>query len=153
MKQLLGEYACKIDAKGRLRLPSSLMAHFEPDESRTFVVNRGFEKCLTMYPEKVWDKITVEINELNQYDEKSRKFRRYFYRGATRVTPDSADRLNLPNSLLEWAGIKGEVVLSAVNDLIEIWAKDRWDAALEEEPEDFSALAQSVLGNKKSEAE
>lgn len=149
MKQLLGEYACKIDAKGRMRLPSALMGHFEEGESHTFVINRGFEKCLMMYPEKVWETITVEINELSQYDEKSRKFRRYFYRGATRVTPDSADRLNMPNNLLEWASIGNEVVLSAVNDRIEIWPKAEWDKTLDDEPEDFGQLAQTVLGNKK----
>lgn len=149
MKQLLGEYACKIDAKGRMRLPSALMKYFEEDDSRAFVVNRGFEKCLVMYPEKVWEAITVEINELSQYDEKSRKFRRYFYRGATTVTPDSADRLNMPKTLLEWAEIGNEVVLSAVNDRVEVWAKGQWDAMLDDEPEDFGKLAQSVLGNKK----
>ena len=150
MKQLLGEYTCKIDAKGRMRLPSALMAHFEEGDSNTFVINRGFDKCLMMYPIKVWETITVEINELSQYDEKSRKFRRYFYRGATRVTPDSAERVNMPNTLLQWASIENEVVLSAVNDRIEVWPKSVWEESLDDEPEDFGQLAQSVLGNKKT---
>jgi len=51
MVQLLGEYDCKIDAKGRLRMPSALLKQLGELESYKFVVNRGFEKCLMLYPE------------------------------------------------------------------------------------------------------
>jgi len=89
MPQLLGEYDCKIDAKGRLRMPSGLLKQLGESESYTFVINRGFEKCLMLYPEEVWNKITKEIDQLNIFDEKKRQFVRYFYRGATTVNTDS----------------------------------------------------------------
>lgn len=147
MPQLLGEYECKIDPKSRMRLPSGLISQLG-EEKPAFVVNRGFENCLMLYPEKVWEEITQEVNALNQYDRRNREFVRYFYRGAQRLELDGADRVLLPKRLLEYAGIEHDAILVAVNDRIEMWAKDKYDQMLDAEPEDFSDLAQVVLGDK-----
>jgi MraZ protein len=147
VQQLLGEYECKVDAKGRMRLPTGLINQLE-EIKPTFVVNRGFENCLMLYPEKVWDEISKEVNALNQYDRRNREFVRYFYRGAQRLVLDSADRVLLPKRLLEYAGVEKDVILAAVNDKIEIWAKDKYDVMLDDEPQDFSDLAQNVLGDQ-----
>jgi len=144
--QLLGEFDCKIDAKGRMRMPSGLINQLGEREKYTFVINRGFEKCLMLYPLEVWDRITAEINQLNLYNKKNRNFVRYFYRGAHEVTLDSADRILLTKRLVEYAGIDKDVILMAYNDRIEIWAKDEYDSMLDEEPDDFSDLAEDVLG-------
>lgn len=148
IKQLLGEYDCKIDAKGRMRMPSGLIAQLgESEETHTFVINRGFEQCLMIYPEIVWDKITAEINQLNLYNRKNRNFVRYFYRGAHKVSMDAADRILVTKRLLEYAGIERDVILSAYNDRIEIWAKDAYEEMMADEPDDFSDLAEEVLGS------
>ena len=65
IKQLLGEYECKLDAKGRLRVPSGLISQLGEGEKQKFVVNRGFEKCLVLYPLPLWRKISAEIDALN----------------------------------------------------------------------------------------
>ncbi len=148
MIQLLGEYPCKVDPKGRLRLPSGLLDQLPVEEQDQFVVNRGLERCLMLYPKRVWDERSALVNELNDFDTQARLFKRAFYRGATPLKRDGSDRLNLPNQLLEWAGIgEGEVVLAAVNDKIEIWAAAAYEAQMEEEL-DMAQLAQSVMGNK-----
>ncbi len=146
MQQLLGEYECKIDPKGRLRLPTDLVNQLGEGQSHGFVVNRGFEKCLMLYPEPVWERITNEINQLNLYNKKNRNFVRYFYRGAQKLEMDSADRILITKRLLEYAGIDKDVILSAYNDRIEIWAQDQYDQMLDSEPDDFSDLAEDVLG-------
>jgi len=146
--QLLGEYDCKIDAKGRMRMPTGLISQLGATEGKAInlVINRGFEQCLMIYPENVWEKITAEINQLNLYNKKNRDFVRYFYRGAHKVTLDSADRVLVTKRLLEYAGIDKEIILSAYNDRIEMWAKDQYDQMLDDEPDDFSDLAEDVLG-------
>ncbi len=146
MQQLLGEYECKMDPKGRLRMPTDLISQLGEGQSHSFVVNRGFEKCLMLYPEPVWDKITNEINQLNLYNKKNRDFVRYFYRGAQKLEVDGADRILITKRLLEYAVIDKDVILSAYNDRIEIWAKDQYDLLMDEEPDDFSDLAEDVLG-------
>ena len=145
-RQLLGEYECKLDAKGRMRLPTGLINQLGEGQSHTLVINRGFEKCLVLYPEDVWKKISGEIDALNIYNKKNRDFARYFYRGAQELTMDSADRILLPKRLMEYAGIENDVILSAYNGRIEVWSKDEYDRMMEDEPIDFSDLANDVLG-------
>jgi len=146
MSQLLGEYECRIDEKCRMRLPSGLISQLGQRESYAFVVNRGFEKCLMLYPEEVWTKTTEDVNNLNVYSKKNRELVRYFYRGAQKVEMDSADRILVSRRLLEYAGIDREVILSAFNDRIEIWAKEVYDKLMDDEPADFSDLAEEILG-------
>lgn len=148
IKQLLGEYECKLDAKGRLRVPSGLISQLEGEEGakQKFVINRGFEKCLVIYPLPLWNKISAEIDALNLYNKKNRDFARYFYRGAQEIEVDSADRLLLPKRLIEYAGMEKEVVLSAYNGRIEAWAGNEYDSLIDDEPVDFSDLANDVLG-------
>ena len=148
MPQLIGEYDCKIDAKGRMRMPAQLLRQLGGETTHSFVINRGFEKCLMIYPEVNWLKITKEIDNLNVYDVKQRQFIRYFYRGASKVTTDSAERVLFPKRLMEYAGLEKEVVLFAYNDRIEVWDTKAYDQMLNEEPEDFSALAQEVMAGK-----
>jgi MraZ protein len=147
MKKLIGEFDCKIDEKGRLKLPAPLLKQLGDGTSFTFVINRGFENNLMMYPESVWDTISGQVDKLNQYVKKNREFVRYFYRGATKVETDSSERILINKKLLEYAAIDKEVVLFAYNDRIEIWSQANYDSVMNEEPLDFSDLAEEVLGN------
>ena len=146
MPQLLGEYECKIDAKGRMRMPSPLIRQLGSEGTHTFVINRGIEKCLTLYPKSVWEKIRLKVSRLNTYVKKNRDFIRYFYRGASEVVLDGSDRILFSKRLTEYAGINKDVILFAVNDRIEIWAKENFDQLMDEEPADFSDLAEDVMG-------
>ena len=150
MQQFLGEFECKVDAKGRLKLPSVLIRQLEGEQT-AFVVNRGFEKCMVLYPKKVWDKISGEINQLNMYVKKNRDFARYFYRGATELALDSSERVNLPKRLLQYAGVEKELIVFAYYNRIELWAKDEYDQLLEDEPTDFADLAEDVMGGLEQE--
>lgn len=153
IKQLLGEYECKVDAKGRMRMPSGLIAQLGENIAHVFVINRGFEQCLMLYPEPVWGRITNEINQLNLYNKKNRDFVRYFYRGAQKVGLDTADRILVSKRLLEYAAIDKDVVLLAYSDRIEMWAAGQYQQLLEEEPADFSDLAEDVLGKANGKPE
>lgn len=149
MFQLTGEYECKMDPKGRVKLPAGLIRQLSATGNLSFVMNRGFEKCLMLYPKEVWEKKTQEVNNLNIYIPKQRQFIRYFYRGATELTTDTADRILIPKNLNEYAGLGKEVMLFAYHEQIEIWAKDRYAEMLGSEPEEFSELAAEVFGSGK----
>jgi len=147
MYQFTGEYECKVDAKGRMRLPSALIRQLGEGIEKQFVLNRGFEKHLMLYPKEVWDKKTKEINQLNIYNSRHRNAIRYFYRGATELSLDSADRVLIPKSLMEYGGIDKEVVLFAYAEQIELWSKEAYEAMLANEPEDFSSIADEIFGD------
>lgn len=150
MANFIGEFDCKLDVKGRLMMPSGLRKQLDPEAQEKFVVNRGFEKCMVLYPKNEWDKISAEVNQLNQYVKKNRDFIRYFYRGATEMSLDSTGRLLFPKRLMEYAEINKEAVLFAYSDRIEVWNKELYDNLLTDEPEDFSELAEEVMGNKET---
>lgn len=144
---LLGEYDVALDSKGRFRLPSGLLKSLGDRDTLKFVVNRGLGGCLTLYPKPVWDTIKQEVDELSEYNQKNLAFKRAFYAGATEVLPDSADRLLLPKRLLARANAEKNIVLSARNDRIEIWAEAVYEQLLEDEPDDLAALAEEVFGD------
>lgn len=104
-----------------------------------------------MYPEKVWDRIVEGVNDLNVYRQKDRNFIRYFFRGVNSVTTDSADRVLIGKNLLDYAGIEKDAVLFAYLDRIEIWDKETYYGMLDAEPEEFSQLAEQVLGGGSSD--
>jgi len=148
MIQLLGEFDCKLDAKGRLMVPSKLVKQLPNVEDEGLVINRGFEKHLVIYPKKVWEGIVEELGKLNPYEQKTREFIRYFTRGATDLSMDATGRVNLPKSLLESVGIEinTEIVLACQFDKIELWSKNAYEALFDKEPADFANLAEEVMG-------
>jgi len=143
--QLTGEYECKMDAKGRIRLPSDLLQQLG-DESIMFTINRGYEKHLMLYPKDVWEAKTKDINQLNIHNTTERQVIRYFYRGASKLKIDSSDRILLPKSLISYAGLKKDVILFAYQEQIEIWSKKNYDIMLNSEPDNFSIIADEVFG-------
>ncbi len=146
--QFLGEYEVKLDAKGRLVLPAALLRQLPPEAGGKLVVNRGIEKCLVLYPANEWDAQMAELNKLNPYVKENREFVRYFLRGATPVELDSANRILLPKHLLEHGQIDKDLVLAGNLNNIEIWSKPLHSQMLNSEPDDFSALAEKVMGGR-----
>lgn len=144
---LHGEFICRLDAKGRVKMPSILLRQLGGSGPHTFFVNRGFEKCLMIYPEKVWEQNLERIKQLNVYRVEERNFIRYFFRGVSNLTTDSAERILINKSLLEYIGADREVILFAYLDRIELWDKKSYEAILSEEPSDFAQLAERVLGS------
>ena len=147
MQRLTGEYDVKLDSKGRFRLPSQLIRQLGGSDNHQFVVNRGFEKHLTLYPKPVWDELTDKLDKLSLFKANQRKFVRYFYRGASELGLDSSDRILLPKSLQEYAEIEKDLVLFAYKDRIEVWAKAEYGDMIGDEPDDFSSFAEDVTGN------
>lgn len=149
MTQFLGEFECKLDPKGRVMLPAGLKKQLSPEAQDRFVINRGFEKCLVIYPLNEWKIISAEVNKLNLYTKKNRDFARYFFRGATELTLDGTSRILIPRPLLEYAAIDKELILFAYSNRIEVWSKSQYDALLTDEPDDFAILAEEVMGRTK----
>ena len=146
MPGLVGEYECKLDAKGRFLFPSGLRKQLDATALEVFMVNKGFENCLTIYPMNEWDKVSAKISKLNLFKPKNRMFYRLFHQGAKQLTLDKAGRILIPTALMERIGLKKEVMLTAYNDRIEIWDRAEYLAMMDENIVDFSDLADEVMG-------
>ncbi len=144
----LGEYEVTLDAKGRFLLPAALKKQLPEGENTHFVINRGFEKCLTLYPRQSWEPLYAKLSALNDFDQNTRNFRRMFLNGATEVDFDSAGRILLPSNLKEYAGLGKDIILTSAIDKIEIWSKESHKQFFESySPNDFSSIAQQVMVN------
>ena len=146
MTGFLGEFEATMDAKGRFLLPAGLKKQLPETELGSFVINRGFEKCLTMYPQSSWAPIFSNISKLNDFDPKVREFRRWFLNGAIDMEMDSAGRLLVPKNLMDHAGLTKDIVLVSAVNKIEIWDKEQYQSLFATfSNEAFSELAAKVM--------
>ena len=145
----LGEYEVTFDAKGRFLLPVGLKKQLPEDAGDKFVIARGFEKCLTLYPKKNWDPIMAELIKVNDYKAENREFLRYFTMGAAETELDSAGRLLVPPNLKAYAALEKDVVLVSVINKIEIWDKSKYQQFFDSfSLEKYSDLAEKVMGGR-----
>lgn len=145
MTILHGEYECRIDDKGRIILPAGLKKQIPPEAQEKFVINRGFENCLTMYPMNEWIEVSRDVNQLNLFVKDHRIFARNFNRGATELQLDASNRVLIPKTLLEYARVQKDLILSAFSNRIEVWAKEEYEQHLKMSDEEYADLAEKVM--------
>lgn len=149
MSKFQGEYEATIDSKGRFLMPAAVKKQL-PESENSFTISRGAGNCLTLYPKSTWDKILNKISGLNDLDPRVIVFKRNFLRGATEVSLDSAGRLNLQQSLKEYAGIEKDIVVFGVLSRFEIWDKTKYNQMFENTTEDnLSENARAILDEYK----
>lgn len=149
MLHLTGTYECKVDAKGRLMMPTALKKQLAPELQAGFVLKRAvFQPCLELYPMVEWDLLMQKINKLNRFVKKNNDFIRRFTAGVKLVEVDSAGRLLIPKDLVVFAGIDKNIVLSSAVNIIEIWDKDGYEKVITGDDDDFADLAEDVMGTE-----
>ena len=146
-----GQYEIKIDAKGRLKLPADLLRQIPEEMRKSYVLNKGLDNCLRLYPAQQWKEITEEMTkQLSYFKNEDRKFLKYFYQGATNIELDGSDRILVPKRLQDLVSIQSDIVINAYHDAIEIWGREAYYADLKE-PENFADMADAIwskLSNK-----
>lgn len=153
MRPIFGEFECKIDSKGRFVLPSGLKKQLPEDSQKDFVINRGLDECLVLYPLAVWEAELQRIHSRNQYIEKNRAFARKFMNGATPLELDGSSRVLVPKRLMGHASLQKEIVLVASFDRVEIWGKEAYEKWLSSDKWDMEALSEEVMGGGDGQGE
>ena len=147
MTSLIGEFECKVDAKGRFMFPVNLRKQLEEVFDKGFVINRNLhQKCLVLYPINEWNKLNKKLSKLNRLIKANDVFVRKFTGGATAADADNTGRVLLPKPLVEYASIATDIKVLGSNNVIEIWDKKLYDQFLSQDV-DIEKLAEDVLGN------
>lgn len=146
MRPIFGEYECKVDSKGRFVLPSALKRQLPEDAQKDFVISRGLDPCLVLYPLKVYEVELKRIHARNQYVERNRAFARMFINGSMPLELDSSSRVLVPKRLGAEAGLDKDLILVANVDRIEIWDKARYEQWIMENRGHLERLSEEVMG-------
>lgn len=148
MLTFVGEHTAKIDAKGRVPLPSQLFRQMgESGSGARFVLKKSIYKgCLELHPMESWQSMMQQLlKKMNPVlNKKHNLFMTEFSRGTTELTLDSMNRLLIPKSLSELVGLSKDVVFLGVEGVIEIWDKAKFDAG-QMSQEDFERLAGEIF--------
>ena len=127
MSRFLGNEICMLDAKGRITVPARMRKNLAPEANDTFVIVRSFDTCVNLYPADEWEKFDAKLTALGDGDEDARDFVRGIYASAHEATLDGQGRLNIPDHLLDWAGLKKESMLVGIKDHLELWHPDVYE--------------------------
>jgi len=146
---LIGTYECKIDAKGRVMLPSALKKQLSSILENGFVLKRSvFQPCLELYPMEEWNVLMQKVNKLNRFDRKNNDFVRRLTAGVKMIELDGSGRLLVAKDLIGYSGLEKEIVISSAVNILEIWDKDKYESAINDAAVDFADLAEEVMGDK-----
>ena len=148
MNTIVGTYECKVDAKGRVLMPSPLKKQLASLLQGGFVLKRSvFQPCLELYPMQEWNGMMQKINKLNRFVKKNNDFIRRFTAGVKVVEIDALGRLLVPKDLVGFASISKDVVFSSAVNIVEIWDKELYEKSINGEDIDFADLVEDVMGN------
>lgn len=137
---LLGEYRHNVDTKGRVSVPSK----FRGDLGQSFVITKGLDNCLFMYSKQEWETFENKLKELPLTNNEARSFMRFFFAGAAECEVDKQGRINIPQVLRDYAGIKKDVVIVGVATRAEIWDSVNWDNYTKSDSLNVSQIASQM---------
>jgi MraZ protein len=148
MATFIGDYTCKVDAKGRIILPMAFKKQMPAGAPDHFVVRKDiFDRCLVLYSIEDWNRQLEKIrSRINPYKREHNVFLRNFFKGTAELSLDSNNRLLIPKRLLEIAGISRDIVLAGQDGRIEMWAADLYEK-IDMPADDFADLAEKLMGN------
>ncbi len=138
---LMGEYHHSIDDKNRLIIPSK----FRDEIGEGFVVTRGLDGCLFVYPQIEWNQIVSKLKDLPFTKKDARIFTRSFMSGATVCEFDKQGRIVVPGPLSNYAALEKECVIIGVSDRLEIWSKKNWEKFFDDYEKDLSDIAENLF--------
>jgi MraZ protein len=143
-----GKYEHAVDDKGRASLPAKIRKALTPEAKDSFVITRGYENSLVLYPLDAWNKYEEQMrSELNTHREEDRLFIRMLMMWAQEVTLDKQSRIMIPQELMEIAGITTQVVIIGALEKIELWSPESFRAYNERFADTtYEAVAARVMG-------
>jgi MraZ protein len=138
---LIGTYQHALDEKGRLIIPAKL----REDLGEQFVITRGFNHCLFVYPLARWEVLRARIEAMEADPDTQRAFERLFFAGAVDVEPDKQGRVLIPQHLREHAQIQQDLYINGVSEKVEIWASEQWGKYSVENESSFDKIARTSI--------
>ncbi len=146
MSSFKGSYIYAVDEKGRVSIPARMRKYLSPEANETFVITRGTDTCLFLFPLDEWEKLERKLKELNTFNPQHRFLVRILLMWAVEVTLDNQSRVMIPKNLLEFAKIDKEALIIGALDRIEIWNPNIFQEYVNSQPESYESVVEKILG-------
>ncbi|WP_274363318.1 division/cell wall cluster transcriptional repressor MraZ [Paenibacillus thermotolerans] len=137
----MGEYQHSVDEKGRMIIP----AKFREELGSDFIMTRGLDQCLFIYPKTEWTVLEQKLKSLSLMKSDARAFTRFFFSGAAECELDKQGRVNIPSNLREYAKLDKDCVVLGVSNRVEIWSKEAWESYFRQSEESFNEIAEKLV--------
>ncbi len=145
MSSFKGRYLYSVDEKGRVALPAKLRINLAASVKGNFVITRGFERCLYIYPQDEWNKLEQFVRSLSFLDAQHRFYARTLFERANDSKLDNQSRITIPPDLIKFANIDNEVLILGVLDRIEIWNLAVYEEYQKNHPDTYETVAEQVF--------
>jgi len=146
-RMFYGEYRHTLDDKNRLSIPSRFRLGLQGDGNDTFYLARGLDQCILLFTREKWKELENQLSTHAFTDASVRAFKRMFFSGAFPANCDRQGRVNVPQSLIDHAKVKRDVVVVGVSDWVEIWDSELWDGYLKGSLTTYEETAQKLTQN------
>ncbi|MGI6037233.1 MAG: division/cell wall cluster transcriptional repressor MraZ [Limnochordia bacterium] len=137
----MGEYNHTLDSKGRLIIP----AKFREGLGERFIITRGLDNCLFVYPLEEWAILEEKLRSLPLTKGDARSFVRFLFSGATECEVDKQGRVGLPPNLRQYGQLQKDVVVIGVSNRVEIWAQELWEDYMEAAAGSYESIAEKIV--------
>ena len=143
---LTGQFSRSIDQKLRVAIPKRLRVALECPDGGGLYVTPGTDQSLAIYTEEAFARLAEHIQRASPTRQDVRAFTRLFYARAQRAELDGQGRVRIPQELADLARLDKEVVLLGVQDHLELWSAERWEAYLAEKQSHYDEIAEAAFG-------
>ena len=145
----IGEYPYSLDTKGRVNVPAKFRQSLSKKNENTFIITRGMDSCIYVYPLSQWKKIEDSLREISSLSKIHRTFVRSTARYASSSTYDKQGRITLTPSLIEYAKIEKEVLIIGMVNKMEIWnpkqLKETEEQSIAINQTEYDELAEKII--------
>ncbi len=122
-----GKFEHSLDGKGRVILPAKFRGPFE---------HGGFltayrDGCLALWTPAQFDVQSQDWLERAESGRDDRNLARMWAASSTDLEIDRQGRMAIPQSLREWAGLEGEVLVNGAINRVELWNRTLWAEKIE----------------------
>lgn len=141
-----GSYTYSLDAKSRLSIPVKFRRNLNPDAAETFMMTRGIQQCVYVYPKDLWEAdVEPRIKNLDEFDVKESSFMCLLLEYANEDVLDSQSRLLIPKALTDFAEIEKEVFILGVRNHLELWNPQIYQKFKSTIPKSYAEIAAEVM--------
>ena len=144
MSSFKGQFRYTIDSKGRINIPAKFRKAISPEANETFVITRGMENCIYVFPLDEWNKTEEKLRRLSTNRKDIRLFIRMTTSYASESQFDKQGRIAIPQYLIDLVKIKKEILIIRTLDKLEIWNPELYEEYLKSSEQSYENLAEKI---------